>query len=139
MSCSAKPSSFAVAATSRRAGKLSAAHVAIAAGITSSVIVQVFIWTQFIFEHRGGGARALPALASLQDRRRTSKIHESRNGQSQRRWRKNSVAPPNPICDTRGVSSHFNPGKRRRMFHFHGHATEFPVEIKPGSVRVPAA
>src|SRR5271154_5831143 len=40
MSLSAKPSSFAVATTSRRAGKLLVAQVAIAVCITSSVIIQ---------------------------------------------------------------------------------------------------
>ena len=47
MSCSAKPSSFYVAATSRRAGNCLAAHVVIAACIMSSVII-----LPFSFGHR---------------------------------------------------------------------------------------
>ena len=42
MSWTAKPSSLAVSATSKRAGKFLAAQIAIAAYITSSVIVQSF-------------------------------------------------------------------------------------------------
>ncbi len=46
-----KPSSFDVAATSRRAGKPLVAQVAIAACIASSVILPSdFIWTHFIFK-----------------------------------------------------------------------------------------
>ena len=65
MSCSAKLSSFAVAATSRRAGKPLAAHAAIAACVKSSVIAHsISPGHTSSSSHRSGGARALRARAS---------------------------------------------------------------------------
>jgi hypothetical protein len=66
---------------------------------------------------------------------------DSDTGRFRRRRGKNPVAALNPICRTRGgdFGSRFESGKRRRMFHLHRHAAEFPVEIKLGSVSVSAA
>jgi len=64
MSCSAKLSSFAVAATSRRAGKPRAAHAAIAACVRSSVIAHsISPGHTSSSSHRGRGARSARAHA----------------------------------------------------------------------------
>jgi hypothetical protein len=61
MSCSAKPSNFAVATTSNRAAKCRAAQAAIAACITSSVIAQLFSSRHnSSSSHRSGGRTRAP-------------------------------------------------------------------------------